>query len=49
MKNAPATFQSTVNSVIQGLKDTDAYIDDFVTRNDTWEENIESVEKLFER
>ena len=49
MKNSPVTFQRMINSIIQGLKDTDAYIDDLVTRSYTLEEHIESVEKLFER
>ena len=38
-----------INSMIQGLKNTDAYIDDLVVRSDTWEEHVESVMKLFER
>ncbi|XP_051888858.1 uncharacterized protein LOC127579869 isoform X2 [Pristis pectinata] len=49
MKNAPATFQRMINSVIHGLKHTDAYIDDLVTGNDTWEDHISALERLFER
>lgn len=31
MKNSPATFQRMINSVVQGLPNTSAYIDDLVT------------------
>ncbi|XP_059847699.1 trimeric intracellular cation channel type A isoform X1 [Hypanus sabinus] len=45
----PFGMKRMINSVIYGLKDTDAYIDDLVTGNDTWEAHIIAVEKLFER
>ena len=49
MKNAPATFQRMIQSVIQELPNTSAYLDDLVTGNDTWEEHLKDVEKLFQR
>ena len=49
MKNAPATFQRMMESVVQGLEHTHAYIDDLITRSDTWEEHVKNVEELFER
>ena len=49
MKNAPATFQRMIHSVIQGLENTEAYIDDLVTGSDTWQSHIQAVEKLFHR
>ena len=49
MKNAPATFQRMIYSVLQGLPNTNAYIDDIVTGDDTFEDHLTSVEKLFQR
>ena len=49
MKNAPATFQRMMHSVIQDLPNTYAYLDDVVTGSDSWEEHIKHVEKLFLR
>lgn len=49
MKNAPATFQRMIQSVIQGLPNTNAYIDDLVTGSDSWEEHLQDVGRLFQR
>ena len=49
MKNAPATFQRMIQSVIQGLPNTNAYIDDLVVGNNTWEEHLHDVEELLIR
>ena len=49
MKNAPATFQRMMDSVVNGLPHTFAYIDDLVTRSDSWEEHLRDVESLLER
>jgi len=49
MKNAPATFQRMIQSVIRGLPNTNAYIDDLVTGSETWQEHLQAVENLFER
>jgi len=49
MKNAPATFQRMIQSVIQDLPNTQAYIDDLITGSDSWEEHLQAVEKLFQR
>ena len=49
VKNAPAPFQRTIHSVLQGLPNTNAYIDDIVTGDDTWEAHLASLEQLFQR
>ena len=49
MKNAPATFQRMMESVVQGLGHTHAYIDDLITKSDTWEDHIMNLEELFKR
>jgi hypothetical protein len=49
MKNAPASFQRMMHSVIRGLPNTYAYLDDVVTGSDSWEEHIKDVEMLFQR
>ena len=47
--NAPATFQRVVNSAIQDLDGTYAYIDDIVVVSDTWEEHLIRLRSLFGR
>ena len=49
VKNAPATFQRMINSVIQGIDGCAAYIDDVILFSDTWEGHIAIMRKLFER
>ncbi|XP_062907390.1 HSPB1-associated protein 1 homolog isoform X4 [Mobula hypostoma] len=49
MKNAPGTFPRMIKSVIKGLKNTEAYIDDLVVWSDMWEEHIVAVGELFKR
>ena len=49
MKNLPATFQRLVNTVISGLDGRDAYIDDVVIHNNTFEDHLQSIRKLFDR
>ena len=46
MKNAPATYQRMINSVIAGLKGCGAYIDDLVIYSDTWEQHIVQLRDL---
>ena len=43
MKNAPATFQRLINTVISGLEGCSAYIDDVVVYSDTWEEHLKHL------
>ena len=49
MKNSPATFQRLVNSVLSGLDNCEAYIDDVIVYNNNWEDHIETIRKLFIR
>ena len=49
MKNAPATFQRMIHSIIKDLPNTNAYIDDLVTGSDSWEAHLEAVEALFKK
>ena len=49
MKNAPATFQQMMNSVICGLDGCDAYIDDLVLYSDSWEDHVQLLRKFFSR
>ena len=49
MKNAPATFQRMINSIICGLKGCDAYIDDLVLYSTTWEDHIQLMREFFVR
>lgn len=46
MKNAPATFQRLVNSIIRGLEGTYAYIDDILVVGTTWTEHLTRLEEL---
>ena len=48
MKNAPATFQCLINTVITGLKGCNAYID-VVIYSDTWEQHLKQVRSLLLR
>jgi hypothetical protein len=49
MKNAPATFQRLVNSIIADIDGCEAYIDDLVLYADTWDKHMEQILKLFEK
>ena len=48
MKNLPATFQRLINMIINGLENCDAYIDDVIIYNDTWEEHLTTIQKFFD-
>lgn len=49
MRNAPATFQRTINSIIHGLDNTYSYLDDLLIISDTWSEHLKNLEDLFTR
>ncbi|TNV71127.1 hypothetical protein FGO68_gene3111 [Halteria grandinella] len=49
MKNAPATFQRLLNSVISDLEGCDGYIDDVINYHDTWEDHLRGIREFFER
>ncbi|KAL5005015.1 hypothetical protein ScPMuIL_018471, partial [Solemya velum] len=43
MKNAPATFQRLLNSVISNLEGCDGYIDDVINYHDKWEDHLRGI------
>ncbi len=47
MCNAPATFQRLVNSVLAGVSNCNAYLDDLNVYTTTWEEHIQILEQVF--
>ena len=49
MRNAPATFQRLVNTVLAGVPYCNAYLDDLVVYTSTWEEHMSSLKMVFDR
>ncbi|KAL2102623.1 hypothetical protein ACEWY4_001791 [Coilia grayii] len=49
MKNAPATFQRAMNTVIAGLGNVVTYIDDLVCFSDSWSQHMSHLRQLFQR
>ena len=47
MRNAPATFQRLINTVLTGMPGCEAYLDDVVLFSATWSEHIDQVRELF--
>ena len=47
MKNAPATFQHMINTVIRDVDSCEAYIDIVVVFRSTWEEHLLRVKEQF--
>ena len=49
MRNSQATFERLMNKCLAGISGVDAYIEDIVIDSDTWEEQIETIERVFQR
>ena len=50
LHNAPATFQRTMNYVLQDCQGfAKAYIDDVVVYSESWEEHLEHLSQVFDR
>lgn len=49
LRNAPATFQRLMNTVVSGLHGCAVYLDDVVIYSDTWEEHIDRIKALLDR
>ncbi|CAM4688314.1 unnamed protein product [Caretta caretta] len=50
LRNASATFQKLVDSLLVGLGDSAvAYLDDVAILSDSWAEHLEHLQKVFER
>ena len=47
--NAGATFQRAMESVLDGLEASTAYIDDILTASETFEEHLADLEKVLQR
>ncbi|XP_073809789.1 uncharacterized protein [Danio rerio] len=49
MKNAPSTFQRLVNTVLAGVPNCEAYLDDVVLYSSTWQEHMSLLRQVFNR
>lgn len=49
LRNAPATFQRSMNRVVSGLSGCAVYLNNVVVCSDTWEQHLERVRALFLR
>ncbi len=47
LKNAPATFQRLVNTVLSGVKNCEAYLDDIVVYSSTWAEHVHFAQSFW--
>ncbi len=47
VRNAPATFQRLVNSVLYGMHGCEAYLDDVVLYSNTWTDHLSQIRELF--
>lgn len=49
MCNAPATFQRLINTVIAGVSNCNAYLDDLIIYTDSWDEHLRVLTQVFGR
>lgn len=49
MRNAPATFQRLVNTVLKGVDGCEAYLDDVVISSFSWSDHISKLNAVFSR
>lgn len=49
MRNAPASFQRLINTVLSGLPGCEAYLDDVVLHSASWPEHLNQIRELFRR
>lgn len=49
LRNAPATFQRLVNTVLSGVSNCNAYLDDLVIYSSNWQEHLTLLRTVFER
>lgn len=49
VRNAPATFQRLVNTVLSGLSGCEAYLDDIVVHSSSWDDHIQQLQGVFGR
>lgn len=48
MKNAPATFQRRIHSLLQDLEGCKTYNDDIITKSKTWDEKCQIMREFFD-
>ncbi|KAK3097762.1 hypothetical protein FSP39_012961 [Pinctada imbricata] len=48
MKNAPATFQRMIHSLLNHLEGCEAYIDDVIIYSDTWDDHLRIMRTFFD-
>lgn len=46
MKNAPATFQRRIHSLLQDLEGCKTYNDDIITKSKTWDEKCQKLREF---
>lgn len=49
MRNAPATYQFLINSVIADVPGCEACIDDVIIYIDTWNSHLSQIHKFFDK
>ncbi len=49
VRNAPATFQHLVNTVLSGVTGCEAYLGDIVVYSSSWKDHIQQLHLVFER
>ncbi|KAL1276640.1 hypothetical protein QQF64_036263 [Cirrhinus molitorella] len=49
MRNAPATFQRLIQTVLAGVPHCNAYLDDLLLFSDDWKEHLSLLRTVFER
>lgn len=49
LRNAPATFQRLVNTVLAGVPNCYAYLDDLVVKSDSWSDHVQVLRIVFDR
>lgn len=49
LRNAPATFQRLMNTVLCGVANCEVYLDDIVAYSSTWSDHMRTLRVIFER
>lgn len=49
LRNAPATFQRLMNSVLADVGNCEAYLDDIVIYSSTWDDHLKTLRTVFDR
>lgn len=47
--NALATFQHLTNTVLEGVPNCNAYLDDLILYSESWEDHVKSLTEVFSR